>query len=258
MKCMWAVLAACLSVIVVSMGRSAAPTRTRRVIVSGPDYRVTFTQDVAPVIFQFCARCHRPGESGPFPLLTYEDVKKHARQIAIVTETRFMLPWLPEPQELKFADETRLSDNQIAAFKTWVDEGMPEGDPKDLSPQPEFVSGWQLGKPNLIVKAEKPYQLPPSGNDQYWNFIFRTPVNQARWLRAMEIRPGENRLVHHANTVRWKRSQKPLVSGEPMSVRRCWICWMARYSSKGCPTGRPQYSLPLSVSRCSISTPCSS
>ncbi len=94
-----------------------------------------------------------------------------------------MPPWLPEPQELKFADESRLSDNQIAVFKIWVDEGMPEGDPRDLPPQPEFVPGWQLGRPDLIVKAKKPYKLPPSGNDQYWNFIFRTeecyPVHAA-------------------------------------------------------------------------------
>src|SRR5580692_5500963 len=84
--------------------------------------RVTFNRDIAPIIFQSCARCHRPGESGPFPLLTYDDVKKHARQIEIVTRTRFMPPWLPEPQTVKFADEWRLSDEQIAIIKKWVED----------------------------------------------------------------------------------------------------------------------------------------
>src|ERR1700689_1330898 len=78
------------------------------------DQQVTFNRDIAPIIFQSCARCHRPGESGPFSLLTYDDVKKHARQIAVVTRDRFMPPWLPEAQSLKFADEMRLSDAEIA------------------------------------------------------------------------------------------------------------------------------------------------
>src|SRR5215467_8246798 len=95
-------------------------------LVAGPDASlpqrtgtVTFNHDIAPILFHSCARCHRPGESGPFPLLTYEDAKKHARQIAIVTGTRFMPPWLPDPQGLKFADESRLSDEQIATIKAW-------------------------------------------------------------------------------------------------------------------------------------------
>jgi mono/diheme cytochrome c family protein len=72
--------------------------------------KVTFNRDVAPIVYQYCASCHRPGEAGPFPLLTYQDVKKHGHQIVAVTQTRFMPPWLPEPGELKFADERRLSD----------------------------------------------------------------------------------------------------------------------------------------------------
>src|SRR6202142_4612118 len=87
------------------------------------DRQVTFSRDIAPIVFQSCAGCHRPGESGPFPLLTYDDVRKHARQIEIVTRTRFMPPWLPEPQVLKFAHEARLSDDQIATIRKWVDEG---------------------------------------------------------------------------------------------------------------------------------------
>ncbi len=160
---------------------------------------VTFTRDIAPIIFQTCARCHRPGESGPFPLLTYEDVKKHARQIEIVTRTRFMPPWLPDPQPLKFADALRLSDEQIATIKKWVDEGAPEGNPADLGRQPTFVQGWQLGEPDLVLKAAKPFHLPASGSDMYWNFIFPLPIDRTRWMKAIEIRPGEKQFIHHAN-----------------------------------------------------------
>jgi tetratricopeptide (TPR) repeat protein len=116
-----------------------------------------------------------------------------------MTSKRFMPPWLPEPQELKFADELRLSDEQIALIQRWVEQGAVEGALTDLPPVPQFVPGWQLGRPDKIIEAEKPYTLPPSGSDIYWNFIFRTPVDRTRWLKAIEIRPGDTRVVHHAN-----------------------------------------------------------
>jgi tetratricopeptide (TPR) repeat protein/mono/diheme cytochrome c family protein len=162
---------------------------------------VTFDRDIAPIIFQNCARCHRPGESGPFPLLTYKDVKKHARQIEIVTRTRFMPPWLPAPQKLKFADVMRLSEPQIATIKRWVDEGAPEGNPADLPPQPKFAEGWQLGRPDLVLKAAKPFLLPAGGSDMYWNFIFPLPIERTRWMKALEIKPGEKQFIHHANVL---------------------------------------------------------
>ncbi len=163
--------------------------------------QVTFNRDIAPIFYRYCANCHRPGEAGPFPLLTYKDAKSHARQIAAVTQSRFMPPWLPEPADFKLADELRLSEKQIALIAKWVEGGAIEGEPSELPPQPNSVQGWQLGQPDLIIKAEKPYLLPAKGADQYWNFIFRTPVNQTRWLKAMEIRPGDKRVVHHANVL---------------------------------------------------------
>jgi len=162
---------------------------------------VTFNRDIAPILFRTCARCHRPGEAGPFSLLTYADATSRARQIATVTKRRFMPPWLPEQGELKFADELRLSANEIARIQTWVEHGTVEGNPSDLPPMPKFVEGWQLGKPDAILKATKSYALPASGSDNYWNFVFRAPVDRTRWLKAMEIRPGDKRLVHHANVL---------------------------------------------------------
>jgi len=166
-----------------------------------PSAKVTFNRDIAPIVYQYCSACHRPGEAGPFPLLSYQDVRKHGRQIAAVTQTRFMPPWLPEPGELKFADERRLSDEQIATIRAWVDQGMLEGKASDLPAKPKFVEGWQLGQPDLILKAQKPYMLPATGSDTYWNFILPVPVHETRWVRAVEIRPGDKRLVHHANVL---------------------------------------------------------
>jgi len=163
--------------------------------------QITFNRDIAPIVFRNCSQCHHPGEAGPFSLLSYADVKTHGRQIAFVTSKHIMPPWLPEPGELKFADELRLTDAEIATIQKWVDQGEIEGNPSDLPPQPAFSAGWQLGKPDVIVRATKPYLLPAGGSDSYWNFVFRTPVHSSRWLKAIEIRPGDKRLVHHANVL---------------------------------------------------------
>ena len=164
-----------------------------------PRAHVTFNHDIAPIVFRSCATCHRPGEAAPFSLLNYSDVKKHARQIVDVTQSRAMPPWLPEPQKLKFADELRLSDAEINLIRSWVEQGEVEGEAADLPPAPRFVEGWRLGKPDLILTADKPLTLPPSGTDTYWNFIFPVPIEETRWVKAVEIRPGDKRYVHHAN-----------------------------------------------------------
>src|ERR1700693_315875 len=168
---------------------------------SNTNLQITFNKDIAPILFQHSATRHRPAHSGPFPLLSYKDAKSHARQIAAVTQSRFMPPGLPDPGEFKFADELRLSDAQITTIAHWVEQGAVEGAPSDLPPSPKFAEGWQTGTPDLVIKAEKPYLLPASGSDQYWNFIFRTPVSRTRWLKAIEIRPGDKRVVHHANVL---------------------------------------------------------
>jgi Flp pilus assembly protein TadD/mono/diheme cytochrome c family protein len=179
----------------------APTTRQSSLKPAASQTQVTFNHDIAPIVFRNCAQCHHPGEAGPFSLLTYEDVKTHGRQIAFVTSKHIMPPWLPEPGELKFADELRLTDAEIATIQRWVDQGEIEGNPSDLPPQPTFSAGWQLGKPDVIVRATKPYLLPAGGSDSYWNFVFRTPVHSSRWLKAIEIRPGDKRLVHHANVL---------------------------------------------------------
>ncbi|MGB9462851.1 MAG: tetratricopeptide repeat protein [Candidatus Acidiferrum sp.] len=181
--------------------RHGQSSRSPELHSAASQQQVTFDRDIAPIVFRNCAQCHHPGESGPFPLLTYADVKSHGRQIADITSRRIMPPWLPDPGGPQFAGELRLTDEQIATIQKWVEQGEIEGHPSDLPPQPKFAAGWELGKPDVIVRAEKPYLLPASGSDQYWNFVFRTPVHRMRWLKAIEIRPGDKRLVHHANVL---------------------------------------------------------
>jgi mono/diheme cytochrome c family protein len=159
----------------------------------------TFAHDIAPIVYQYCAPCHRPGEAGPFPLLRYEDVRKRARQIVEVTRSRYMPPWLPEHGYGDFAGELRLSDAQIRLIAEWAAAGAPEGPPAAIPPPPVFTSGWQLGPPDMILEAPRAFTVPASGPDQFWNFIFKPPLKTRRYVRAVEIRPGKERLVHHAN-----------------------------------------------------------
>ena len=123
---------------------------------------VTFTKHIAPIVYAHCAECHRAGEAGPFPLLTYGEVRKHATQIVQVTHSRLMPPWMPEPGYGDFAGSPRLSDAQIALIARWVREGMVEGNPSDQPPVPRFAEGWQLGPPDLVVKMMQ--ALPADGS----------------------------------------------------------------------------------------------
>jgi Flp pilus assembly protein TadD len=161
--------------------------------------RISFSRDIAPIVFRSCAPCHHSGEAGPFPLISYGDVKSHARQITDVTSRRLMPPWLPTQDGLSFEEDSHLSAEQIALFQKWVADGTLEGDRSELPATPVFRTGWQLGTPDLVLKAPAPFSVPANGSDVYWNFIFRSPVNAARFVKAIEIRPGDKRLVHHAN-----------------------------------------------------------
>src|SRR5262249_27397518 len=158
---------------------------------------VTFAEHIAPIVFDHCASCHRPGEVGPFSLLTYNEVRKKARIIRQVTEQRSMPPWHPAPGHGEFRNERRLSDAQIATIKRWVESGMAGGDAKKLPKLPAFTEGWQLGKPDLVVTMSKAYQVPATGRDIYRNFVLPLNLNEDKWVTAIELRPSARKVVHH-------------------------------------------------------------
>ena len=157
----------------------------------------TFTEHVAPIIFQNCVSCHRPGEAGPFSLTNYQEVRKRARQIAEVTGTKFMPPWHAESGHVELLHPRVLSEAQIATLNNWHKGGMPEGPAARLPKLPVFPEGWQFGKPDLIVKMERPFKLYAEGPDIYRNFAFPLNLPEDKWVRAIEFRPGARSIVHH-------------------------------------------------------------
>ncbi|MGA8027292.1 MAG: tetratricopeptide repeat protein [Bryobacteraceae bacterium] len=162
---------------------------------------VTFNKDIAPLVFEHCAPCHHAGGVGPFPLMTYDDVHKHASQIAAVTERRYMPPWPPEPGYGDFEGQRRLTDEQIRLIADWVKHGQAEGDAASLPPAPRFVNGWQMGQPDMIVQMPAPFRMPASGSDIFRNFVLRTGLKETKYVRGVELRLDNTRVVHHANIV---------------------------------------------------------
>ncbi|MBV8672682.1 MAG: tetratricopeptide repeat protein [Acidobacteriaceae bacterium] len=180
-----------------------------RISVRASEAPVTYNRQIAPILYKNCTTCHHPGGGGPFSLLTYEDARRREAQVVQVTASRYMPPWLPEHGYGDFADERRLSDEEIALIRRWVAAGMPRGD--DPPPSvPRYDSTWTLGKPDLVLTVERPSTLPASGSDIFLNFVLPDPLDQTHNIRAMEIRPGTPQVVHHANilidrTASWRR-----------------------------------------------------
>ena len=188
---------------------------------------VTFNRDIAPILFDNCASCHRPidgaaqqartpreglpaATSGtaedpicvagaPFSVLDYDSVRRHARAIASAVERRAMPPWLPEGGHGEFRDERRLRDDQIALIAKWAGSGAPEGNPGDAPKPPTFPGGWQLGTPDLVLTLPEPYTLQTGTRDVFRNFVIPVPITRTRYVRAVEFRADRPQVLHHAD-----------------------------------------------------------
>ena len=159
----------------------------------------TWSHDAAPILYKNCTPCHHPGGAGPFSLLTYADARRWAPQILAVTQSRFMPPWLPEPGYGDFADVRRLSGEDQALLKRWIDGGILQGDLKAAPPPPHYDAMWQLGKPDLVLEPARTFALPATSTDAFRNLILPYPLKETHYIRAMEIVPTPARVVHHAN-----------------------------------------------------------
>ncbi len=161
-------------------------------------HEVTFTRDIAPILFAHCAECHRPGEVAPFSLLTYEDAAKRASFLAEVTATGLMPPWQALEGHGEFLGERRLTPTAKSLFQAWAAAGAPEGDPADLPPTPQFSDGWHLGEPDLVLTAPDSVTVPADGPDIFQHWIIPIDIPEDKSLVAFEFRPGNSAVVHHA------------------------------------------------------------
>jgi hypothetical protein len=166
------------------------------------DSSVTFSKDVAPILQRSCQSCHHPGTSAPMSLMTYQEARPWARSIKQRVALRDMPPWhLDKTVGIRhYKNDRSLSDTEIATISRWVDSGSPEGNPKDLPPPLTFApdSEWYIGKPDLLVTTDQDFVMYPNGPDWWIDQFAETRLTEDRWIKAMEIKPSNPKIVHHA------------------------------------------------------------
>jgi len=166
-------------------------------VARAADTPVTFTKDVAPILYKSCVECHRAGEIAPMSLLTYDEARPWARSIKEKVVARQMPPWLADPAQSHFENDRRLTEREIATIAAWADAGAPKGEDRDLPAAPRFVEGWAIGKPDVIVTMEKEFHVPADGVVPYQYITVPTGFTEDKWIQALEIRPGNRAVVHH-------------------------------------------------------------
>ena len=164
---------------------------------SGKEGAVTFYRDVLPIVQKNCQECHRPGAVGPFALMTYKQAVNWAGDIKEYTQERKMPPWKPVDGPA-FHNERKLSGKDIATLAAWVDGGTPEGDSKDAPSPRKFVEGWQLGEPDLVLTVPREMTVGAGGPDLFRCFVLPTNLTEDKFVTAVEVRPGNSRVVHHS------------------------------------------------------------
>jgi mono/diheme cytochrome c family protein len=157
----------------------------------------TFSKDVAPILFEHCTQCHRPGEIAPMSLLTYQDARPWARAIQRNVVRRSMPLWHADPAFGTWLNDRRLTQAEIDTIVHWVDAGAPQGDPRDLPHRPQYIDGWNIGRPDAVVSMEQDFSIPARGEVRYQYFEVPTHFTQDRWVQALEVRPGNRAVVHH-------------------------------------------------------------
>ncbi len=176
----------------------------------------TYSKDVAPIVYRHCAGCHRPHDIAPMSLITYKDARPWAKSIREAVVKKIMPPWHADPKYGHFLNDTRLTEGDIEIIRAWVDGGAAEGNPDDLPKAPQFEEGWKIGTPDLIIDIGEAHRIDPTGPDEYTYFTVPTNFKEDKWVTAVELRPGNRKVVHHAHV--WTTVDPS--PGEKQSKRR--------------------------------------
>lgn len=167
----------------------------------GSDEGPTWSGGVGAIFHEECSSCHRPEGPAPFSLLEYQGAAEHVDRITTAVSEGRMPPWLPSPDGPGMAGERLLDPAQIEMILAWAYAGAPEGDASSAPTPPEWSDGWSLGEPDLVVQTEDGFPVPAEGDEMFRNMVLSPPLDRPRWVRAVELRPGHQKVVHHA-TVR--------------------------------------------------------
>jgi hypothetical protein len=162
-----------------------------------PRAAVTYTKDVAPILFKSCTSCHRPSMSAPMSLMSYDEVRPWARAIKQRVVNREMPPWSADRAHGTFKNDPSLPQLEIDMIAAWVDNGAARGNDRDMPPVPRYVEGWTIGTPDAVFTMTESYDVPAEATIPYQYIRIPTNLTEDKWLQAIEIRPGDRRVVHH-------------------------------------------------------------
>ncbi len=190
LRVLCAVLLAGLLALIVR-GQSPAPRANH-------DSAPTYYRDVLPILRNHCEVCHRPGEIGPMPLVTYHQTRAIARLIANVTSQRTMPPWFADPQFGRFSNDPSLTAREIEILQAWASAGAPAGNSADAPPARHWAEGWKIPQPDVVFRMPKPVSIPAHGDIEYTYEIVHTGFTEGKWAQKSEVRPSSPENVHHA------------------------------------------------------------
>jgi hypothetical protein len=186
-----------LAVALVSTGAALVAAGAPQGPAAGGARTPTFSKDVAPIVFNKCANCHRPGEVAPMSLTSFKEVRPWAGAIREKVASRAMPPWHADRAFGTFRNNPSLSQAEIDTIVAWVNGGAPEGNPKDAPALPTFAEGWQIGKPDQVFEMATDFEVPARGTIDYQYFEVPTNFTEDRWMQAGEVRAGDKAHVHH-------------------------------------------------------------
>ncbi len=171
--------------------------RIGRVARVAPTGEITYAKQISSIVDRRCIECHRQGGIAPFPLDSYDAVAAWAETIREVVEDGRMPPWHANPKYGHFANDCRMPEAEKQLFYEWVANGVPKGSNDELPPKREFVDGWAMGTPDLLLTMPEPITIPPAGVVDYQYVSVDPGFTEGKWVRASEIRPGAPSVVHH-------------------------------------------------------------
>jgi len=165
----------------------------------GVSAEVTYSRDIAPILYRHCTACHHPNDLAPMSLLDYKSARPWAQAIRQAVLLKKMPPWFADPSIGHFANDPTLSEVERQAIIAWVEQGAKEGDPKDLPSTPAYAEGWRIGKPDAIFDIGEDHIVKETAVDEYVYFMVPTHFAEGHWVQAVELRPGNRQVVHHAH-----------------------------------------------------------
>jgi hypothetical protein len=157
----------------------------------------TFHKDVLPILQERCQECHREGEIGPMPLMSYQQARPWAKAIREVVRTKKMPPWFADPAHGKFSNDRSMSPSEVATLAAWADAGAPEGDAKQAPAPRSWPTGWGIAKPDLVVSMPSAFDVPAQGKVDYQYIVLPTGLTEDKWVQIAEARPSARSVVHH-------------------------------------------------------------